>query len=111
MRKLFLFFLTFFAGAAAHAQLYLDVTQAPYSANSHCASDLPEAIQLLEAVARPSDSSDAFVARIELGRIYSSGSDADNALRWYEAAVGLATEHDDSEDLREARAYIARTKL
>jgi hypothetical protein len=60
-------------------------------------------------VARPSDSSDAFAARIELGRLYSSGSDTDNALRWYEAAVALATEHEDSEDLREARAYIART--
>jgi TPR repeat protein len=72
--------------------------------------NLPEAIQLFEAVARPPDSSDAFAARIELGRLYSLGSDTNNALRWYEAAVALATEHEDSEDLREARAYIARTK-
>ena len=72
--------------------------------------NLPEAIRLLEAVARPSDSSDAVAARIELGRLYSSGSDTNNALSWYEAAVALATEHEDSEDLREARAYIAGTK-
>ncbi len=72
--------------------------------------NLPEAIRLLEAVARPSDSSDAFAARIELGRLYSSSSDTNNALRWYEAAVALATKHEDSEDLREARAHIARTK-
>jgi uncharacterized protein len=72
--------------------------------------NLPEAIRLLEAVARPLDSSDAFAARIELGRLYSSGSDTNNALRWYEAAVALAAKHEDSEDLREARAYIAGTK-
>lgn len=69
-----------------------------------------EVIRLLEAVALPSDSSDAFAARIELRRLYSSGSDTKNALRWYEAAVALASEHQDSEDLHEARAYIARTK-
>ena len=69
-----------------------------------------EAIRLLEAMALPSDSSDAFAARIELGRLYSSGSDTKNALRWYEAAVALASEHQDSEDLHEARAHIARTK-
>ena len=72
--------------------------------------NLPEAIRLLEAVARPSDSSDAFAARIELGRLYASNSDTNKALRWYESAVALATEHEDSEDLREARAYIARSK-
>ena len=72
--------------------------------------NLPEAIRLLEAVAQPSDSSDAFAARIELGRLYYSGSDTNNALRWYEAAVALSTKHEDSEDLREARAFIARTK-
>jgi|SRR6267143_1795883 len=71
--------------------------------------NLPEAIRLLEAVARPSDSSDAFAARIESGRLYSSGSDNNNALRWYEAAVALATEHEDSQELREARAYVTRT--
>jgi TPR repeat protein len=72
--------------------------------------NLPEAIRLLEAVAGPPESSDAFAARIELGRLYSSGSDSNNALRWYEAAVALATEEEDSEDLREARAYIAQTR-
>ena len=49
--------------------------------------NLSEAIRLLEAIARPSDSPDAFTTRIELGRLYSSGSDTDNALRWYEAAI------------------------
>ena len=34
--------------------------------------DMLTAIRLLEAVAKPSDSSDAFAARIELGRLYSS---------------------------------------
>jgi hypothetical protein len=72
--------------------------------------NLPEATRLLEAVAVPSDSSDAFAARIELRRLYSAGSDTKNALRWYEAAVALANELEDSEDLQEARAYIARTK-
>jgi TPR repeat protein len=72
--------------------------------------NLPEATRLLEAVALPSDSSDAFAARIELGRLYSTGSDTKNALRWYEAAVALANELENSEDLQEARAYIARTK-
>ena len=72
--------------------------------------NLPEAIRFLEAVARPSDSSDAFAARIELARLYSSSADTNNALTWYEAAVALATEREDSEDLLEARAYIARAK-
>ena len=72
--------------------------------------NLPEATRLLEAVALPSDSSDAFAARIELGRLYSAESDTKNALRWYEAAVALANDLEDSEDLQEARAYIARTK-
>ncbi len=74
--------------------------------------NLPEAIRLLEAVAKPLDSSDAFAARIELGRIYSSGSgmsvDTANALRWYRAAIALASDDEDSEDLREAKAYVAQ---
>jgi TPR repeat protein len=72
--------------------------------------NLHEATRLLEAVALPSDSSDAFAARIELGRLYSARSDIKNALKWYEAAVALANNLEDSEDLQEARAYIARTK-
>lgn len=74
--------------------------------------NVPKAIRLFEAVAKPSDSSDAFAARIELGRLYSSASaipvDADKALKWYEEAIALATEGLDSEDLREAKAYVAR---
>ena len=37
--------------------------------------NMPEAIRLFEAVGKPEESSDAFAARIELGRIYSSGLD------------------------------------
>ena len=73
--------------------------------------DVPEAIRLFEAVARPSDSSDAFIARIELGRIYSVGSgvpiDAQKAFEWYSAAIAVATANNDPEDLHEARAYVA----
>jgi TPR repeat protein len=72
--------------------------------------NVPEAIRLFEAVANPSDSSDAFAARIELGRIYSSGLalpvDIAKAVSWYRAAVALVRESEDSEDLREARTYL-----
>ena len=74
--------------------------------------NVPEAIRLFEAVGRPSDSSDAFAARLELGRIFSRGvgisADAGAALKWYSAAIELATDDEDSEDLREARAYVAQ---
>jgi uncharacterized protein len=74
----------------------------------------PEAIRLLEAVGRPSESSDAFAARMELARIFSRGVgipvDARAALKWYSAAIELATDDEDSEDLREARAYIAQAR-
>jgi uncharacterized protein len=76
--------------------------------------NVPEAIRLFEAVAMPLDSSDAFAARIELGRLYSSGLgtlvDDEKALSWYQAAVSLANDREDSEELREARDYIARTR-
>ena len=70
-----------------------------------------EAIRLFEAVARPSDSTDAFVARIELGRIFSLGAgvhiDKYAALKWYAAAIEIGTDdNDDAEKLREARDYI-----
>jgi TPR repeat protein len=71
-----------------------------------------EAIRLFEAVAKPSDSSDAFGARIELGRLYSGlGTRGGNekALDWYQAALALADDREDSEELREARNYVART--
>ncbi len=71
--------------------------------------DLPQAIRLLEAVARPGASSDAFAARIELGRIFSRSlgilADTDAAVQWYSAAVAVAPD-EDCEEVREARAYI-----
>jgi TPR repeat protein len=74
--------------------------------------DIPEAIRLLEAVAKPSDSSDAFAARIELGRLYSSNpevhADAEKALSWYKAAMALANDRENSQELCEARNYVAR---
>ena len=70
--------------------------------------NLTEAIRLFEAVAKPDDSSDAFAARVELGRIYSSGSgvtiDINKALAWYKLAIALAGDSDDSDEVREARA-------
>ena len=73
--------------------------------------NVPEAIRLFEAVGKPSSSTDAFAARIELGRVLSRGVgipiDKDAALKWYSAAIELAADDDDSEDLREARAYVA----
>jgi hypothetical protein len=57
-------------------------------------------------------SSDAFGARIELGRLYSGlGTRGGNekALDWYQAALALADDREDSEELREARNYVART--
>ena len=74
-------------------------------------ADVPKAIRLFEAVGKPSDSSDAFLARIELGRIYSRGIgipvDVEKALQWYSAAMDLSSGHDNSEELQEARAYRA----
>lgn len=77
--------------------------------------NVPEAIRLFEAVATPSDSSDAFAARIELGRLYSSGLympvDTAKALSWYRAAISLENDNEDSDDLREARTYVARANF
>jgi TPR repeat protein len=70
----------------------------------------PEAIRLLKAVATPNDSTDALDARIELGRLFSRGAgvpiNRDVALKWYSAAIELARDDDDSEEVREAREYI-----
>jgi TPR repeat protein len=75
--------------------------------------NLPEAIRLFEAVGKPDDSSDAFAARIELGRIYSSGLgvpiDVTKAREWYKSAIALASDRDSSDELREAKGYIACT--
>lgn len=76
--------------------------------------NVPEAVRLFTAVATPSNSSDAFAARIELGRIFSKGrgipANLNEALKWYSAATALATDDDDSEELREARAYVAAAR-
>jgi len=73
--------------------------------------NVTEAIRLFEAVGQADDSSDAFAARIELGRIYSGSSDfpvdVGAALKWYKSAIALTRDREDSEELREARAYIA----
>jgi TPR repeat protein len=72
--------------------------------------DLPEAIRHFEAVAKPSDSGDAFPARIELGRIFSHGlgvpSDTNMALKWYASAIEVATDTDDPEEKEEVRKYL-----
>ncbi len=85
-----------------------------YAQGLGIAQNLPEAVRLFTAVAKPSDSSDAFAARIELGRIFSKGlgipADADEALKWYSGAIALATKDEDSEELREARAYVATAR-
>lgn len=81
-----------------------------YAEGLGVAQDVAEAIRLLEAVARPDDSSDAFLARIELGRTYAqraSPAKPAAALKWYSAAVALAAPGADSAELREARNYIA----
>jgi len=76
--------------------------------------NLSEAIRLFEAVAKPADSTDAFQARVELGRIYSSGLgvplDVRKARDWYKSALALVNDRDDSDGVREAKAYIAGTK-
>src|SRR3954463_15436838 len=85
-----------------------------YSQGLGMAQNMAEAVSLFTAVAKPSDSSDAFAARIELGRIFSKGigipADADEALKWYSGAIALATKDEDSEELREARAYVATAR-
>lgn len=44
MRTIILLAIGLLAGSAVHAQLYIDVTQSPYSANATCASDAGPAI-------------------------------------------------------------------
>jgi TPR repeat protein len=65
--------------------------------------------------AKPSDRSDAFAARTEFGRLYSSGLglsvDPIKALRWYKEAIALASDEEDSAGLREARDYVARANI
>jgi uncharacterized protein len=76
--------------------------------------DSPEGIRLFEVVGKPADSSDAFAARIALGRIYSRGQgipvNTEAAVEWYSAALALATVEEDSDELREARDYVGRPR-
>ena len=70
-----------------------------------------QAIKLFTSVARPSDSTDAFPARIELGRIFATGSgvpvDQTEALKWYSAALAVASEDDEADEIEEARSFVA----
>jgi hypothetical protein len=83
--------------------------------------DLSEAIRLYKAVAKYE-----FRAQLELGRIYSGGmgvpADSDEALKWYSAAAARGDDDcvDEAftaafvgsgtlEEIREARAYVAKT--
>jgi uncharacterized protein len=83
-----------------------------YSRGMGMAPDASEAVRLLTAVATPDQSSDAFAARIELARIYSGGRgvdvNPDESLKWYRAAIALRSDDQDSAEVREAMAYIAR---
>jgi hypothetical protein len=74
--------------------------------------DMQQAIKLFTSVATPSDSTDAFSARIELGRIFATGIgvsiDQVEAVRWYSAALTVASEDDESNNIEEARAFVTR---
>ena len=74
--------------------------------------NVPEAIRLHEAVGTPSDSSDAFAARLELARIYSRGlgvaEDRHAASEWYSSVLALCDKSENSEEIQEARAYLSR---
>jgi uncharacterized protein len=67
---------------------------------------LGKAIGLYELAAEAEE----FLARVELGRIYSSGKEIaaspEKALRWYSAAVALQDRMEDCEELKEAKAYL-----
>jgi uncharacterized protein len=71
-----------------------------------------QAIKLFTAVATPSDSTDAFAARIELGRTFASGlgvpMNESEAEKWYSAALAVATMEDDAEMVEEAKSFMAR---
>jgi TPR repeat protein len=70
--------------------------------------NVPEAIALFKLVAAEDDESDGFEACIALGRIYADAvPDLALALEWYAAAISVAPEGD-GDDLREAKAYLAR---
>jgi len=70
--------------------------------------NLAEAIRLYEAAGKAGD----FFAQIELGRIFSRGAgvppDLEVALKWYSAAAAQEPGVGDCDELREAKAYVAR---
>jgi uncharacterized protein len=72
------------------------------------AKNLTEAIRLYEAAGNAGD----FFAQIELGRIYSRGAglppNLEAAMKWYSAAAAQESSVDAREELREAKAYVAR---
>lgn len=76
--------------------------------------NISEAIRHFEAVAKPSDSGDAFMARVELARLFSRGLgvqvDKNRAVTWYLSASEIAGEGDDLEIIREAKDYIKENK-
>jgi TPR repeat protein len=69
---------------------------------------LAEAVRLYEAAAEAGE----FFAQIELGRIYARAVDVpanpSAARKWYSAAVAQADRVFDCEELREAKAYLAK---
>jgi uncharacterized protein len=73
--------------------------------------NMPEAIRHFEAVARPADSSDAFLARMELGRLFARGEgvpvDRKAALEWYSSAIAIAPPEGFADEFQEARGFVA----
>jgi hypothetical protein len=69
---------------------------------------LSQALRLYEEAAERGE----FLAQVELGRIYSRGIgvavDSEVARNWYTAAVGQEAKVVDCEELREAKAYLAK---
>ena len=64
-------------------------------------------IKLYTSLAKPSDITNTFPARIELGRIFATRSgvpvDQTEALTWYSAALAVASEDD---EIEEARSFV-----
>jgi TPR repeat protein len=86
-----------------------------YAKGLGTARNVPEAIRHFEAVARPGDSSDAFLARIELARIFASGGgisvDRKVVLDWYSAALAIAPATGFADEVKEAREFVASASL
>jgi hypothetical protein len=83
-----------------------------YAKGRGTAKNMPEAIRHFEAVALPAHSSDAFLARMELGRLFARGEgvsvDRKAALEWYSSAIAIAPPDGFADELNEARAFVAR---